>query len=130
MKRRNKNQILYALKEEVKAANVSAVQDKGTFLAEIQGSEIQTEEAFVFPYELPKMILGWYNDYIHNLLWIEQDSIVLIMYDYPLMLLDKPHLKEEIIETFAEITLPWWDKDVVGHMVGGKPRSFMIYLEM
>ena len=34
-----------------------------------------------------------------------------------------------IIEDFEKITLPWWEGEVIGRMVGGKPRGFMVYLE-
>ena len=33
------------------------------------------------------------------------------------------------MDDFAEIILPWWEGEVVGHMVDGKPRGFLIYLE-
>jgi len=30
----------------------------------------------------------------------------------------------------TEITLPWWEGEVVGHLVGGVPRGFSVYLEI
>ena len=45
------------------------------------------------------------------------------------MLSDEPKLKKIILDDFEEIILPWWEKEVVGHMVGGTPRGFLVYLE-
>ena len=28
------------------------------------------------------------------------------------------------------IILPWWEGEVVGHMVGAEPREFLLYLEV
>ena len=33
------------------------------------------------------------------------------------------------IADFEENILPWWEEEVVGHMVGGVPRKFLVYLE-
>ena len=86
-------------------------------------------EAFAFPNKLPEMKRGWYNDYINDLMWIEQKEIVLIINNYDLMLVDNLKLKNDIMADFEEIILPWWEEEVVGHMVGGMPRKFLVYLE-
>lgn len=85
--------------------------------------------AFVFPHVLPEMKIGWYNDYICDLTWIEQKEILLLIHDYDLMLVDDLKTKKYIIADFEEIILPWWEGEVVGHMVGAEPRKFLIYLE-
>ncbi len=131
------NKIVYVTKDEVEAIKENAILNKDIFFAEIDGARIRTEEeyvqamaeAFVFPHELPQMIIGWYNDYITDLMWIEQKDIVMLVHDYDLMLMDEPKTKEIIIGDFEEVILPWWEGEVVGHMVGGKPRGFRIYLE-
>ena len=33
------------------------------------------------------------------------------------------------IRTEEDIILPWWEGKVVGHMVDGEPRGFMLYIE-
>lgn len=131
------NKIISVTTNEIEEIKANIMQSKNVFLAEIEGSKIKTEkdyvramaDAFAFPYELPEMNIGWYNDYINDLMWIEQKSIVLIIHDYDLMLADNQKIKKLIIEYFEEITLPWWEGEVVGHMVGGEPRSFLVYLE-
>lgn len=131
------NKIIYVTREQSKVIKRDALQSKDTFLAEIDGTKIKTEEdyvqamasAFDFPCELPEMKIGWYNDYINDLMWIKQKSIILIIHDYDSMLVDNLEIKEIIIEYFEEITLPWWEGEIIGHMVGGTPRSFLVYLE-
>ena len=131
------NKIVYVTKNEAQLIKADAVQNREIYFAEIDGAEIKAEEdyvramaeAFAFPNELPEMKLGWYNDYINDLMWIEQKEIVLIINNYDLMLVDNLKLKNDIMADFEEIILPWWEEEVVGHMVGGVPRKFLVYLE-
>lgn len=132
-----KNKIVCVTRNEANLIKENVQQNKDIFFAEISGSKITTEEEYVyemshifaFPQQLPKMSLGWYKDYICDLMWIKQKDIVMLIRDYDMMLADNQNMKENIIADFDEIILPWWEGEVVGHMVGGKPRGFMIYLE-
>ena len=74
--------------------------------------------------------LEWCNDYLCDLMWIEQESIVLLISNFNVMLTNAPEIKRNIIADFEEIILPWWEEDVIGHMVGGVTRKFLVYLEM
>ena len=131
------NKIVYIAKEKAEEIAKCSLYDEDIFIAEIEGANIKTEadyvqamsDAFSFPHELPARKLGWYNDYICDLMWIEQKHIVLIIHEFDLMLSDEPKLKKIILDDFEEIILPWWDGEVVGHMVGGTPRDFFVYLE-
>ena len=131
------NKIVYVTKNEAQLIKADAVQNRDIYFAEIEGAEIKTEEdyvramaeAFSFLHKLPEMKLGWYNDYINDLMWIEQKEIVLVINNYDLMLVDNLKLKNDIMADFEEIILPWWEEEVVGHMVGGVPRKFLVYLE-
>lgn len=131
------NKIVYVTKNEAKLIKADAVQNGEIYFAEIDGAGINAEEdyvramadAFAFPHKLPEMKLGWYNDYINDLMWIEQKKIVLIINNYDLMLVGNPKLKNDIMADFEEIILPWWEEEVIGHMVGGVPRKFLVYLE-
>ncbi len=114
------NKIISVTKNEAKLIKVHAIQNREIYFAEIDGGGIKTEEdyvrtmadAFAFPHDVPEMKLGWYNDYINDL-----------------MLVDNLKLKNDIMADFEEIILPWWEGEVVGHMVGGAPGKFLIYLE-
>lgn len=131
------NKIVYITKAEAKLIKTNAIENGDIYLAEIEGAGIDTEEdyvramasAFAFPHELPVMNLGWHDDYMQDLLWIEQKEIVMVVHNFDLMLADDPELKKVIIDDFKEIILPWWEGEVVGHMVGGVPRKFVLYLE-
>lgn len=131
------NKIVYVTKNEAQLIKADAVQNREIYFAEIDGAEIKAEEdyvramaeAFAFPHKLSEMKLGWYNDYINDLMWIEQKEIVLIINNYDLMLVDNLKLKNDIMADFEEIILPWWEEEIVGHMVGGVPRKFLVYLE-
>ena len=91
-----KNEIIYVTKDEAKVIKMNAIKDQDIFFAEIDGTKIMTEEdyvcamanAFVFPQALPAMKIGWHNDYINDLSWIEQKNIVLLIHNYDLMLTD------------------------------------------
>lgn len=131
------NKLVYITKDEAEQIKNHALNNEDVFFAEIEGAEIRTEadyvqemsNAFAFPHELPAMKIGWYNDYISDLMWIEQKDIVLLIHNYDLMLCDEQKLKKNILDDFEEIILPWWEGEVVGHMVGGMPRGFIVYLE-
>ncbi len=115
------------------------MQKENVFFAELDGRSIQTEADYVremelvmnCPYEKSDMYLklGWYHDWICELLWLGEKDVVLLLRGYDFMLRNNEKTKKRIVEDFEEITLPWWEGEVIGHMVGGKPRSFMVYLE-
>ena len=131
------NQIVYIEKDEVTKIRTDALKNQDVFLAEIDGARIRTEEeyvramadAFAIPQPLLANKIGFLNDWKSNLLWIKQKDIVLIFHDYDLMLMDDLKTKKIIMLDFEEIILPWWEGDVVGHMVDGEPRGFRVYLE-
>lgn len=131
------NRIVYVTKDEAKEIKTSVLQNEDIFFVEIDGDKIATEEDYVrvmsdvfnFPHELPEMKIGWYNDYINDLMWIKQKDIVVLIHDYELMLTEDLRIKKIIMSDFEEIILPWWEGEVVGHLVGGRPRRFIIYLE-
>ncbi len=131
------NKLVYITKDEAEQIKNHALNNEDVFLAEIEGAKIRTEvdyvqemsNAFAFPHELPAMKIGWSNDYISDLMWIEQKDIVLLIHNYDLMLCDEQKLKKNILDDFEEIILPWWESEVIGRMIGGMPRGFIVYLE-
>lgn len=62
-------------------------------------------------------------------MWLEEKDVVILIRSYDCMLADDAKTKQHIIEDFEERTLPWWEGGVTGHMVGGKSRGFMVYLD-
>lgn len=86
-------------------------------------------DAFMFPHELPNFILGWYNDYIHDLLWIKQKNIILLIRGYEQMLAGNLNLKKEVISDFEEITLPWWGARLSDTWLAEVPGGFLYNLK-
>ena len=134
-----KNRIVYVNKQEADAVKAEAMQKENVFFAELDGCSIQTEADYVremeivldCPYEKSDeyLKLGWYFDWICELLWLGKKDVVILIRSYDCMLSDDEKTKRHIIEDFEERTLPWWEGEVTGHMVGGRPRGFMVYLE-
>lgn len=132
------NRIIYIAKEESEEVRFFAKKCKNVFFSEIDGAKIQSGENFVqalskafsFFDKIPMATLEWCNDYLCDLEWITQESIILLISDFDVMLSNAPKTKENIIKNFEEIILPWWEGDIIGHMVGGIPKKFLVYLEM
>lgn len=132
------NKIFYITKKEAEAVQSFAKDRNNVFFSEIDGAKILSEETYVreisrafgFFDKLPMATFEWCNDYLCDLMWIKQENIVLLIYNFNVMSINAPETKQNIIADFEEIILPWWDGEVVGHMVGGVPRNFNVYLEV
>lgn len=106
-------------------------------MAELNGEKFPTlkehlkqiGEAFQFPvfsdHDTPN--LDAYLDWITDLSWLHTQELVLIIQNFKLFLRDDSKAKNEIIEDFNEVVLPWWEKEVGQYVVGGKAKPFSIY---
>lgn len=139
----------------ISSSKILNIDKRNTFVAEINGEEVKTEkdwlyimaEKFRFPVFLEKekktvewfegaygdsrnYFLNWerYEDWLTDLSWIEQNSIILIIRNYSELLIDYPESKDYIINNFKNVIFPWWEKDVMAHMVGGRTKDFNIYI--
>jgi len=107
----------------------------GAYLVEIQGEETQSwddyldkiEVAFRFPNEWRVTIDG-YIDWMQDLAWLEQDSYILLIHDYPQFLIQALETRKMVMEIFDNVILPWWQTDVEKYCIDGKAKSFNIYL--
>ncbi|MEK5061731.1 hypothetical protein BK126_21960 [Paenibacillus sp. FSL H7-0326] len=64
-----------------------------------------------------------------DLSWLDQfDGFEIIIKIYSKFMRSEPKLKNEIINDFEEIILPFWEKEVQCVVVGGKPKSFNLGL--
>lgn len=132
------NKIIYIAKEESETVRAYNKNRRDIFFVEIDGKKIQSRENFVeemamkfgFFGKFSPPTLSWWNEYMCDLLWIEKENIVLLISNFEAMLSNDPETKKLIVEYFEEIILPWWGGNVIGHMVGGYPREFVIYLEV
>lgn len=115
------------------------------FVAKIDGNSIKSEkdwlysmaEAFHFPVDLEKekpfvnwfegaysnnsLFLNWeiYEDWMTDLSWIENKSIVLIIINYDSFLACDKESKLYIYNNLQNVILPWWENEVVNCVVEG-----------
>ena len=69
-----------------------------------------------------------YSDWMTDLSWIPNQKIAVIINKYDFFMNKNPKLKRLIMDSFEDDILPFWEKDVVQFMVGGKPRIFEVYI--
>ncbi len=118
----------YALiKERIKTNNL--------YIVEIQGSEVQNLESYLGKvwekFKFPQT--GYVNhdaylDWIRDLEWLNKDGYIMAIFDFSKFLMKSPELKNEIIEDFTDVVLPWWQGEVEKYVVEGKAKSFTVYL--
>ena len=130
------NSILNITKEEINKIK-SELKDK-VFIAEIDGGKINSWEdywksmsnLFSFPV-LPAYMKPDYHSYydiMTDLSWLETDNITLFIKRYDCFLKDNRSLKDDIIRDFNDYLLPFWDKEAEKTVVGGKRKSFCVFL--
>ncbi|MBS4983596.1 MAG: hypothetical protein ACLTC4_01730 [Hungatella hathewayi] len=109
--------------------------DHKTFLVELEGGQIATLNDYFCVMSkkccFPRKSNMWatYNDWMMDFSWIEKDmSIVIVIYNYDLFMKLDISSKTEIFRGFKEDYIPWWENDVVNHMVDGVPKKFTVYL--
>ena len=133
------NKIFYVAKEEIEKLKEHLATVSDTYVVELEGADIQTEREYVWeidtklqvPYDISsRLTLGWYHDDITDCTWIEEKHIILIIRHFDDMLKNCPKVKQNIIDEFNSVTLPWWGGEIIGHMVGGEPKEFLVYLEV
>lgn len=131
-----KNSVLNIAKEEIN--KIKSESKDNVFIAEIEGTEINSWEdywnamskLFSFP-ELPAYMKPDYHSYydiMTDLSWLDTDSIILIINNFTLFLKGEHALKDDIIKDFKDYLLPFWEEEVEKTVVGGKKKSFCVYL--
>jgi hypothetical protein len=63
-----------------------------------------------------------------DLSWIPNRRICVIIDDYSSFLRKDSKARKDSIELFKDDILPFWEKDVLKFVVGGKTRVFKVYL--
>lgn len=130
------------MKNCIKTINASKVEIiktqakmRNAFVVEIEGSQISNfneymyfiEKVLKFPSpceDIPER----YEDWIRDLSWFPYSEYTFIVYNYGLFLHENPREKGWFIDGFKNMILPWWEKDVVNHMVGGETKIMNVYL--
>ncbi|MDL2302657.1 barstar family protein [Lachnospiraceae bacterium OttesenSCG-928-D06] len=129
-----KNNIVYISSVDVTDIKKKAIDDNETFYVEIDGKKLlnlsdyldEISDLFNFP-RLAKNLDG-YNDWMTDFTWMSLKKIVFIINNYEDFMSKDLLAKNKIIANFSDLILPWWEKEVIDHMVGGEAKSFMVYL--
>lgn len=108
---------------------------KESFVTEIQGNKIQDLDSYLNEiwdkFNFPKTGFINYNaylDWIRDLEWIKEEAVILTIFDFNEFLKDDLELKNEIIEDFTDMVLPWWQEEVQGCVVDGFVKPFNVFL--
>jgi hypothetical protein len=119
-------EIIY-LKQEIKKSGA-------LFIGEIDGKLIKQKQDFldsmskIFMFPYPASGFDGYFDWIRDLDWLQKEGYILIIYNFKEFLNMDMRLKNQIIDDFKNIILPWWESEVEKFVVRGKPKLFNIYL--
>ena len=103
------------------------------FVAIFYGKQIQKKEEL---FHFLKKIVGlpdannWSSitDWLTDLSWIKAEEYSFIFENYDSFLKDDLSSKDLFLEILEEDVLPWWESDVEKHVVGGKVKSFQVYI--
>lgn len=129
----NKKIILSSL--EMEKIKSELMLNKDVFFVEINGNECQCLDDYlyiiwkIFMFPIEKRSMDGYIDWICDLTWLDEDKkIIIVINNFSEFLKNDLKSRNIIIKDFEELILPWWETDVSEHVVGGKPRTFLVYL--
>ncbi|MGA3278114.1 hypothetical protein ACA598_10535 [Lactiplantibacillus pentosus] len=127
-----KNTISYVDKVELVSLK-ERLNDLNYFVVTIPGKKICTFRQYLNfmgkKFKMPDYAgFAAYSDWMTDLSWIPNQKIAVIINEYGRFMNKKPKLKSLIMDSFEDGILPFWEKDVVQFMVGGKPRIFEVYI--
>lgn len=102
------------------------------YYVELDGNRIQTEEELLnnlkVLFDMPD-VHNWdaVYDWLGDLSWLNYESYLLIITNYSKLLGDNLASKQIFLDILKD-TVEWWDGDVEKYVVGGKKKSFNVYL--
>lgn len=128
------NKISYLSISDIQEIKNKIATDNTVFLAEIDGKKLPDLKNYlqtmgsIFQFPILSKSLDGYNDWMRDLSWLGKEKYVLIIYNYKQLLSEDTKNRNFIIEDFKNLILPWWEKEIIKHVVQGKPKPFNIYL--
>ncbi len=107
--------------------------DLNYFVVTVPGKKVRTFRQYLNfmgkKFKMPDYAgFAAYSDWMTDLSWIPNQKIAVIINKYDFFMNKNPKLKRLIMDSFEDDILPFWEKDVVQFMVGGKPRIFEVYI--
>lgn len=67
-------------------------------------------------------------DWIRDLSWLDSSKIELIIKNQKEFLTEDLKVREDILDLFIKLILPYWDEIVLYTTVEGKRKEFIVYL--
>ena len=112
--------------------NIENIKKTNAYIVHLDGQQLLTKQ------DLLKMIKqefrlpdssNWdsLSDWITDLSWIEQDSYILYITNYS-MLLKEDQINKQIFLEILEDTVKWFDGEIEKYVVNGKRKEFNVYL--
>lgn len=132
-----KNEIKRITEDDYRALT-ERTDSEGRFVVTLDGTTIQSvpelfdamEKAYGFRVSGGSWGRNWsaFSDMMRDLWWIDSDRLVLFILHFDRMLAHYPAEKERLTRRFTNSILPFWEKDVLNCVVGGKTKEFTVYL--
>lgn len=105
------------------------------FIAEINGKDIKTMDDYLSAvwkeFRFPQnghVNYYAYLDWIRDLDWLSADAFILLIRNFNSFMAQSKKEKELIINSFENTVIPWWESEIEQYQVGGKAKSFKVYL--
>ena len=106
-------------------------QFKDSLVFEMDGKSVKTREQFFHEVEKCFKFPGHCEGIFARFLdWIDADKLVFIIRNYYNFLDQDKEFKKLVLKRFKDHILPFWEKEVETVVVGGKPKSFNLYLQI
>lgn len=130
-----KNEIKSINSKDLDLLKSELLSDNKVLVIEIDGDKTQSwidyisevQSKFNFPTSCTDSV-DRYLDWIRDLEWLEQEKIIIIINRLSDFFKENPSVKNEIMQDFEEIILPYWGNEVKAEGAGGNTRSFMVYI--
>lgn len=129
------NKVLAINSSDIEPIKMKFESNEKIFVVELNGANILSWKAYISEiqskFRFPTSCVdSWdrYLDWMRDLEWLNKEEFVLIINQASLFLKNDLDLKKQIICDFVDVILPFWEDEVKVVVVGGKAKSFMVYL--
>lgn len=134
MEEKIRNEIKSIDSKDLGLVKSELARDNNVLVVEIDGDEMKDwidyisviQSKFKFPTSCTDSV-DRYLDWIRDLTWLEQEKYIIIINHFSKFFEGNPSMKEDIMQDFDEIILPYWQDEVIEMDSGNKPRSFIVY---
>ena len=111
---------------------LSCLSAEDVFIVRLSGKECPNLQSYLraaserFGFPITSGTADSYNDWLCDLSWIKQKTVVLVINDFDAFLSGSPADKEKIIRGFKDTILPWWEHYVLEYAADVPQRPFYV----